>query len=623
MKKKLLIIRVLVVFLSTISIVGQSFTVAEGTYVVMSAGVTLDYSGGDFTNNGTINDTEGTLEFSGPVNYAATGTTNINDLTVDNVGTTLLNSKFNMVGTLRVLNGILDTGDNLTLIANEAGSSFVAPLGAGAAIRGKVTVERYIGAGKSAFRFLTPGVTTEDFISNNWQLNTHITGSAGGENGFDATASGNPSLYTHNNTQVSGTGWTPIANTNATNLNAMQGYRIFIRGDRDADITAAPLSEMNSPVTLSATGTLTTGRVVFDSSSEPSLNSTTNALTDGYSLVGNPYVNSVDWHTLVKKNLTDTYYAWDANMGTVEQRGRYVAYSMATESSTIASAVNQYIQPGQSFWIKNNSDSQGQESLTFDETDKRGKEIIPNFYKTTASSLSRLELQVYQTNQLSIDSYPIDAATSVFDNQFTNAIENGDITKLSTGVENLSFLNSDFALAIDARPQVTASDELLVQLQQFKANKDYTFRTHFSNFDAAATPFLLDTYLDKYTALSNDKPTDVKFITTSELASYDLNRFKIVFQNNSSLGMESFNAEQILVYPSPVTNNQFNIILPSYLIGEVAVKLTNAIGQMVYQTKIEAQNTVSITPKNTLLQGLYLVQITNQGRSITKKIIIK
>jgi len=621
MKQKLLIITTVVVFLSTVSMLGQSFTVAEGTYLVMSGEVTVDYSGGDFTNNGTINDTEGTLEFSGPVNYAAAGTTNINDLTVDNFGTTLLNSKFNMMGTLRVVNGTLDTRDNLTLVANEAGSSFVAPVGEGAAIRGKVTVERYIGAGKSAFRFLAPCVTTEDFISNNWQLNTHITGSTTGANGFDASASGNPSLYTHNNAQASGTGWAPIANTNATNLNAMQGYRIFILGDRDADITAAPLPEMNNPVTLSATGTLTIGRVVFDSSSEPSLNSTTNAVTDGYSLVGNPYVNSVDWHTLVKENLTDTYYAWDANMGTVEQRGRYVAYSIATESSTMASVVNQYIQPGQSFWIKNISDSSG--SLTFEETDKRGKEIIPNFYKTTASDLSRLELQVYQTSQLTIDSYPIDAATSVFDNQFTNAIENGDITKLSTGVENLSFLNSDLALAIDARPQVTASDELLVQLQQFKANKDYTFRTHFSNFDTAATPFLLDTYLDKYTALSNDMPTDVRFITTSEVASYDLNRFKIVFQKNGTLGLENLNAEQILVYPNPVTNNQFNIALPSYLIGEVAIKLTNAIGQTVYQTKIEAQNTVSITPKNTLLQGLYLVQITNQGRRITKKILIK
>jgi hypothetical protein len=621
MKQKLLIITTIVVFLSTVSVLGQSFTVAEGTYVVMSGEVTVDYSGGDFTNNGTINDTGGTLEFSGPVNYVATGTTNINDLTVDNVGTTLLNSKFNMMGTLRVLNGILDTGDNLTLIANEAGSSFVAPLGEGAAIRGKVTVERYIGAGKSAFRFLSSGVTTENFISNNWQLNTHITGSTNGANGFDATASGNPSLYTHNNAQVSGTGWTPIGSTNATNLNAMLGYRIFIRGDRGADITAAPLPEMNNPVTLSATGTLTIGRVVFDSSSEPSLNSTTNAVTDGYSLVGNPYVNAVDWHTLVKENLTDTYYAWDANMGTVEQRGRYVAYSIATESSTIASVVNQYIQPGQSFWIKNISDSSG--SLTFEETDKIGKEIIPSFYKTTASGLSRLELQVYQTSQLTIDSYPIDAATSVFNNQFTNAIENGDITKLSTGVENLSFLNSDFALATDARPQVTASDELLVQLQQFKANKDYTFRTHFSNFDTTATPFLLDMYLDKYTALSNELPTDVRFITTSEVASYDLNRFKIVFQKNDMLGMENFNAEQILVYPSPVTNNQFNIVLPSYFVGEVAIKLTNAIGQTVYQTKIEAQNTLSITPKNTLLQGLYFVQITNQGRSIAKKIIIK
>ena len=104
-------------------------------------------------------------------------------------------------------------------------------------------------------------------------------------------------------------------------------------------------------------------------------------------------------------------------------------------------------------------------SITFNESDKLGTNIN-NYYRSPNSDLSRIELQVYQTSELALGGFPIDAAVSVFDNQFTNAVENGDVVKLSTGIENISFVNNNRALAINARPQVVATDELLVQLQQ-------------------------------------------------------------------------------------------------------------------------------------------------------------
>ena len=483
-------------------------------------------------------------------------------------------------------------------------------------------MQRYIALGKRAFRFLTPSVTTDNFISNNWQSSTHITGSTTGANGFDTTVSGSPSMYTYNNQQATGSGWAAIASTTGTNLNALQGYRILVRGDRTGTlITQASQANMNVPVTLSATGTVTTGTVTFNSSSTPaSINTTTNTTTDGYSLIGNPYVNTVNWNTLTKSGLTDAYYTWDSNMGTAEQRGRYVAFSASTGKNNQDSSVNQYIQPGQAFFVKNTTLGTAG-SITFNESDKLGTNIN-NFYRTTTTDFSRLELQVYQTSELALGGYPIDAAVSVFDNQFTNAIENGDVAKLSTGIENISFLNSNLTLAIDARPQVVATDELQVQLQQFQANKNYTFRTHFNNFDSTATPFLVDTYLNQYTALANTATTDVAFTTTTDALSYGTNRFKIVFQNNA-LNNPNFNAENIVVYPNPVTNNQFNIAFPSYLTGKVAIKIINTIGQTVYETKTEAQNTITITPNSILSQGLYFVELTNQGKSSTKKITIQ
>ena len=607
-------------FLLSSSSFAQNFTISSGTSIVTSGAVTINYGGGTLTNNGTLTNTDGTLSFSDPVTFAGSGTTNSKNLTVAHSGTSTLNNRINVTGALTVSNGTLDANNNLTLVSNAAGSAVIAPvLGS---ITGKVTVQRYIALGKRAFRFLTPSVTTDNFISNNWQSSTHITGSTTGANGFDTTVSGSPSMYTYNNQQATGSGWAAIASTTGTNLNALQGYRILVRGDRTGTlITQASQANMNVPVTLSATGTVTTGTVTFNSSSTPaSINTTTNTTTDGYSLIGNPYVNTVNWNTLTKTGLTDAYYTWDSNMGTSDQRGRYVAFSASTGTNNQDSSVNQYIQPGQAFFVKNTTLGTAG-SITFNESDKLGTNIN-NFYRTMNTNFSRLELQVYQTSELALGGYPIDAAVSVFDNQFTNAIENGDVAKLSTGIENISFLNSNLTLTIDARPQVVATDELQVQLQQFQANKNYTFRTHFNNFDPATTPFLVDTYLNQYTALANTATTDVVFTTTTNALSYGTNRFKIVFQNNA-LNNPNFNAENIVVYPNPVTNNQFNIALPSYLTGEVAIKIINTIGQTVYETKTEAQNTITITPNSILSKGLYFVELTNQGKSSTKKITIQ
>ena len=608
-------------FLLSSSSFSQAFNVDSGASIVTTGAVTIDYGGGTLTNNGTITNTDGTLRFSGLVTVAGTNAINTKNLTVAHSGTSTLNNRINVTGALTVSNGTLDTNNNLTLVSNAEGSAVIAPvLGS---ITGKVTVQRYIAQGKRAFRFLTPSVTTDNFISGNWQLGTHITGSTTGANGFDTTVSGSPSMYTYNNQQATGSGWAAIASTDGTNLNAMQGYRVLIRGDRTPGLlTQASQANMNVPVTLTATGTVTTGTVTFNSSSTPvPINNTSNSTTDGYSLIGNPYVNTLNWNTLTKTGLTNTYYVWDSNMGTSDQRGRYVAYNSTTFSNNASSSVNQYIQPGQAFFVKNTTLGTAG-SITFNESNKLGTNNANNFYRTTTTDFSRLELQVYQTSELALGGYPIDAAVSVFDNQFTNAIENGDVAKLSTGIENISFLNSNLTLTIDARPQVVATDELKVQLQQFQANKNYTFRTHFNNFDPATTPFLVDTYLNQYTALANTATTDVAFTTTTDALSYGTNRFKIVFQNNA-LNNPNFNAENIVVYPNPVTNNQFNIAFPSYLTGEVAIKIINTIGQTVYETKTKAQNTITITPNSILTQGLYFVELTNQGKSSTKKITIQ
>lgn len=600
----------------------NAFTLASGTQLVSSGNVSINYNGGTLTNNGTLTNTNGSLAFTSPVTFEGMGTTTTNNLRIQHAGTSQLNNRIQVRGNVQVNNGNLDANNNLTLLSNASGSAVIAPVAAGSNITGKVTVQRFIPQGKRAFRFLTPGVTTDDFIANNWQLATHITGSTSGANGFDQTVSGNPSMFVYNNQQAAGSGWAPIANTDATNLQVGHGYRLLVRGDRTpTNITAASLPNMNTAVTLAATGTVAVGTVTLNASSDPAINNTTNTTTNGFSLIGNPYVNTVNWNDLTKTGLTDAYYAWDANMGTAAQRGRYVVFSTALGTNNMASAVNEFIQPGQAFFVKNTALGTAG-SITFNEVNKVGGSSISNQVFSTPATLSRIDLQVYETNELALSGYPIDAAVAVFSPSFSNEIDALDIDKLSTGTENIAFKNQNKNFAIETRALVTPTDELQIDLNEFVANKNYSFKTIFSDFDTNATPYLVDTYLNEVTALNNNQATIHHFQTNNEAASFANNRFKIVFQN-TPLSNPEFNENALVLYPNPVTNGQFHISLPTNMTGEVTVSIKNLLGQTVYESKVDATPTIAIQTNQKLAQALYVVTITNNGKSVSKKITVK
>lgn len=600
----------------------STFKIDAGTQIVTSGSVSMNFAGGNIANNGIINNPNGTLRFNESLFFEGTGTTNTRNLTIANGGTSTLNNRINVSGTLAINNGNLNANNNLTLLSNASGTAVIAPVPSTSAITGKVTVQRYIPQGKRAFRFLTPGVTTDDFISNNWQMQTHITGSTTGANGFDQTVSGNPSMFVYNNQQATGSGWEAIANTNATNLRTGQGYRLLVRGDRTpTNITAASQPLMNTAVTLSATGTVTTGTVTFNTNSATPINNTTNTTTNGFSLIGNPYVNTVNWDNVIKNDLTDAYYAWDANMGTPAQRGRYVVYSTALGSNNGASAVNQYIQPGQAFFVKNETvGTPG--SIIFQESDKVGGNTVSNQVFSVPTPLARIELQVFEPNELALNNYPIDAAVALFDASFDSNSQNTGIEKLSTGTENLAFRtnNQNWTIQTNALPQAT--DEVQIDLNQFVANKNYSFKTVMQNMDSNLTPYLLDAYTNQHTELPVNTTTIHAFQTNNEAASYANNRFKIVFQN-TTLNNPEFNESALTLYPNPVTNGQFNIALPSSITGEVNISITNLLGQTVYENKVNAAPTIAVQTAANLAQAVYVVTITNNGKSVTKKITVK
>lgn len=576
----------------------------------LSLGYYTNANGWNFSNNGPI---------ALNIDYVSNGSLRINgssialnaNLKTQNTGNMYLKGNTTIAAGKQIqCNGNFTHDGNLIFKSNATGTATFGILGgAFSTVSGTATVERFIPQGKRAFRLLSPAVTTTTFISGNWQQGTHITGSTTGANGFDATETGNPSMFTYNNQVASGSGWTPIANTNATSLTAGVGYRVLVRGDRNVNITVASLDNMNAATTLTATGTLKTGTVTLNSSSTPAINNQTNATTADFSLVGNPYQSAIDWNALTKSGIDATYYAWDPNMGTSTQRGRYVAYN-GTTNDNVSSEVGQFIQPGQAFFVKNTTSGTAG-TLTFQEAHKAtsSSSVFRMSNQISVSTGASMSMQLFDPNELGIGGYPIDAMKAVFNADYQNTVGTGDATKLESAGENIAWSRNNAKLAIDAAAPLTSTDELLVKTLRLGANKDYTFKIQTSNFDATLTPYLVDNFLNTQTEITTSQAFLASFATTTNAASYDENRFKIVF-TTSALHNDTFTT-QIGLYPNPSKGNGFNLQLPST--AEAIVKLFNTLGQEIALTT----NGSYYQAVQSLPTGVYYIMVT-QGMQTSK-----
>jgi hypothetical protein len=446
-------------------------------------------------------------------------------------------------------------------------------------LAGKVKVERFIPKGKRAFRFLTPGVTTDNFIRANWQNNgqyeagigTHITGSSSAL-GFDVTATGNPSMFFYNNQVASGTGWTQIPNTNATNLLAGMAYRILIRGDRTSTlITNTSQPEMNVATTLSATGILTTGRVTYNATTTPAINTTNNTTTNGFSLIGNPYVSPIDWYSVEVSNMQNVYYAWDPNMGNNTQRGRYVAYNKDTGSNSVpTSQVNRFIQPGQAFFVKIVG---ANPSITFNESHKAS--TFTNVFREASMNYTKLKISLFEPAELGIGGYALDGVVALFDDSFSNTVDFSDVAKMEAGGENLAIFGNNLKWAMQGSSPIQNNDELLLKTLRLVANKNYTFKINAVNLDPNVTAYLVDNFLATTTPINLTQDYFANFATTSVVASYNEDRFKIVFQVGTLTGSDFEINNSVIIYTDT------NINIKSVIENIKSVQIFDLLGRNI------------------------------------------
>lgn len=501
--------------------------------------------------------------------------------------------------------GTLNTGNNITLRSTSAGSAMTGDMSDMPTINGNVTVERYI-PGRRAFRLISSPVTSTSTIYSNWQeggssasgYGTHITGSITGSNGFDATTSGNPSLFTFDNS--AGT-WSAVTSTNnATNdkLTAGNPYRLLVRGDRTISLASNAPTATNT--TLRATGTLFVGSKTY---------SGLNTSSGAFSLIGNPYQSAVNMGTLLTSATYNTnlntvyYYIWDPTVGT---RGAYVTVDAVNNTNNISgSTANRFLQPWQSCFVK--TKNSGAASLMFVEA---AKNTTSSATWRESFDVPRIALSLYQTDSFKKSAMPVDGLQVRFGNQYSSEIDDFDAEKPWNQDENFSILSHNLKLSIECKEFPTSeNDTIQLSLEQIR-NTQYTVVCNPINTQGYSF-FLRDEFIGRSIPLANNEPNQYSFtIDPQNEASKSPNRLKIISSSNQS-GLTELNRLSMRIYPNP-SIGKFSI---ETLENIKMVNIYNLAGQLVFNQEVQNMNRLDMDAMN---KGLYLVEVTLENGTLNR-----
>jgi hypothetical protein len=469
---------------------------------------------------------------------------------------------------------------------------------------------------------------------------TLITGTGGNTNGFDASQTNNPSLFTFNN--LTGA-WVTATNTSAM-ITAGSAYRLFVRGDRSYGITAGTEPPGGSTI-LRTTGTIAQGQLTTGVAGQlPALSQA----ASGWSLVGNPYQSVVDMSSadVVKNNLTPYYYVWDPRQST---RGAYVAYNYSLNtSSNNASAVNRYVQPGQAFFVQNTT--AGSNSIVFNETAKgavsnqtatfarnntraggeNGYTIDATAEKaevtqTQAANYSSLSAILYYTDSLAAGAAAADATRVLFGSQFSNLVDAKDGRKFTNLDETMAIKQGTNLLSMELRSLPDPSTKLPLNITQY-VDKKYTMRLFWDeklNTDTLIA-YLRDRYTNKETEVKKTGNTDVEYILDTDARSSAADRFEIIFKrsgNQVTAVINYDNGQYIKIYPNPVQS----VLNVDFDLGQkrlVDIKVYDMTGRLVMDRPGMRKGS-SLTMAG-LAKGTYSVKIWGvDGRLLMTEKIIK
>lgn len=616
-----------------------------GSEIAISGSASLSIRG-NITNHGEMTD-DGEIILNGTTNQVLSGDGIYNTLRIDNPSGATISGDLSIRRVLYIDQGDLNTNNSLNFICDFTlpnSTNDVGQVGQiNGSINGEVTVEQCF-PGRRAFRLLSSSTTTSGSIQDNWQegavnhldvpvsafneppiyhgYGTHITGSNNSEmdnalnNGFDWSASGNPSLFTFDNTNQE---WNAVANTSTNTLTAGDPYRLMIRGDRSIDITSNAATSTNTK--LRSTGDLVNSQITFSGLND----------NEGFaSFIGNPYQAAIDMNSVINNstNLQQYFVVWDPTLGGQPQlgqpggRGAFVTVDAANNTSNLNnSSMNRYLQPYQAAFVITGSGSNSPQ-LLIDQSDKAvDQEQLAVF--SEGQQQHEISLEIYDAVSFANDNTADDGLKLYFSANANNAIDHLDAPKMGNIDENLAVWSNDSALlSIEHRTLPDDNEDIQLYNVQYRST-DYVYQIELDNLPGIDV-YLKDLYTNEQVLLDPNVVNNYSFSVDGSIPeSVAWNRFQIGFEEEG-LNLMDIDEQDMNLYPNPVDSNEFTIS-SQYLAGKkVLLKIIDIKGNITDEMKFESfKSSQIIKLKKELMAGVYLVRLESESKYYTRKLIVK
>jgi hypothetical protein len=313
---------------------------------------------------------------------------------------------------------------------------------------------------------------------------------------------------------------------------------------------------------------------------------------------------------MVQANPNSKAYLVDPSLSSV---GGYVTYD-GSNWSVLPSGSDKYIQSGQGFFLKSTVGG----TFTISESHKVSGNTITWFERTTAdTSVDKIRVLLYK--QINTDWQLADGILAVNSALGNHQVDANDADKMTNFNENIAFKNGSTNLSIEYRGLPIAGMLQPIQLTGTTAQA-YQLRLNTESYNNSdLSPYLENTQTGALTAIPTDG-SEVVVPFTGSIASGTSpdSRFRIVYQ--SSLSTDNMNSLSVEVYPNPVQEGLFTMVLPQYN-TPTNYTLTNLLGQEVQKgTLLTMNNSIQVQD---LTVGIYLLQVNQEGKRFTTKLMIQ
>ncbi len=638
-----------------------STTIAVGGSLQLEDPARLQLNG-DLVNDGSIRseDSGGTLAFSGhgaELNVSGTGSIRIAHLQTDlgaANGSVHIHQPVVVLGTIRVLSGVLNAGGMVTLASSRQRTAALSTIDniAGATVTGIVKVEKYVIGGFAApatgrgWRLWSSPVYTasvngaETYHLAALQESLFVTGKGGVTNGFDSSPQNGNTIYTHDQSIVGTLSqkYVAISNMNA-NIALGKGIYVYSRGWRDTpdayreQIQTAPFRNPE-PYTITYKGNLFVGDLKVDlysrNQGEPG---------DGFNLLGNPYASAIRWGSLRKENIGAFVWMFNPVNG---------AYDVTDDPDLVIPAA-------EGFFVKVNS-AAALGSLTFDEHAKASGDSLhiteatlggsnedlvrfeeppdrllrlssvapatrPSSFLAAAGTEPLRKLEVVLNGGIFSQKYVLK-----LHNQFSDATTDEDAVTVGEGFVNVAGIGAnEEKLGIDSR-DLQMEEKPVRMFVKVWATGHYQFDfSGISTFSPRFSVVLLDDLLKTSTPIT---PTTTVYpfdVDTNVPESQGAGRFKILIKPEPISAVNKDAEDMVRVFPNPFTD-VITLKAADKFPEKVHVRIRDLLGQLVLTRNFTGNevNNALVLDVSTLKSGFYVIDIRdgqNNKRIKTAKII--